>query len=109
MNDRINGVDPHAVNMLHLTSVEQLFLLANAETAVSRELLDMADDVSDGKAGFSDAIMLWLVDLYNQGRINIRQLNCASYTYHIMHPELQVTLYETVFEVDYPHSVAGLV
>lgn len=109
MNDRINGVDPHALKNLHLTTVEQLFLLANAETASSDYLLDMADDVSDGKSSFSDAIMLWLVDLYNKGRIDIRQLNYASYTFHIMHPELQVTLYETVYEIEYPHSIAGLV
>lgn len=113
MNDRIDEVDTHAVTFvvrrLTLSTVEQMFVLATNENAESIPITDLADHVTEGSATYSDALVLWLVELYNYGRIDLQQLTSATRTYHAMHPELQVLLYEAVYDVVYPHSVEDLV
>ena len=117
MNDRIDEVDTHAVTSLirglSFDSVEHLFLLATNEGIETMPHSGLAtygtEYVAEVSGGFSDAVTMWLTELFGYGRIHIRQLTSATRTYHTMHPQVQVLLYETVYETVYPHPVEGLV
>ena len=99
MNDRVNGVDPMTyANRLNLSTVGGLMALSDTVAIVNEaEKADVREAVNDSNLNMTEALMAWLIGVYNYGLVDIQQVNNGMQSLVTMHEAVLATLYEYVF------------
>ena len=99
MNDRVNGVDPMTyANRLNLSTVGGLMALSDTVAIVNEaEKADVREAVNNSNLNMTEALMAWLIGVYNYGLVDIQQVNNGMQSLVTMHEAVLATLYEYVF------------